>query len=142
MAKTKQSRKANKPAPPEIAEAKRKAREMAELQAKARQAAGLPDAADKKLAASRQVEVDVRSKRRRGIALEATYQIASLFDALAERGRALDHPDTIGDSTVIKALAFRGAALTNAAIAALGDETPAASSSTAIEDLERMVTHG
>jgi hypothetical protein len=75
--------------------------------------------------------------KRREIALEATHQIASLFDALAEQGRRIDHPDTLEASAVIKALASRGRALSHAAMTALGDDTVAVS----IEKLERTVSH-
>jgi hypothetical protein len=77
------------------------------------------------------------SAKRRGVALEATWQIASLFDALAEQGTLLDHADTLDASAVIKALASRGRALSHAVMTALGDDTSAVS----IEALERTVSH-
>jgi hypothetical protein len=80
----------------------------------------------------------IGSAKRRGIALEAIWQMAYLFDALAERGRLLDEVDTLEASAVIKALALRGKALTSAAMTALGDDFAVVS----IEALERTVSHG
>jgi hypothetical protein len=91
----------------------------------------MPKTATKPAAAS-------QAGKRRGIALEATWQMASLFDALAEQGRLLDHPDTFEASAVIKALALRGTSLTSAAMTALGDDSAAVS----IKELERTVSHG
>jgi division protein CdvB (Snf7/Vps24/ESCRT-III family) len=94
-----------------------------------------------KPAASR-AEIHVSSKRRRDIALEATYQMAALFDELAKQTRRMDCADTMDESAVVKALLIRGRALASVAMNALGDGLPAASTAEAIGALEKVVTNG
>jgi hypothetical protein len=90
-----------------------------------------------KPAAAPQAEIIALSgKRRRVIALEAAWQMECLFNAILDQGRVIDDVD---DSSVIKALALRGVALTGAAIAALGDDSKAALSAEYIEELEDLV---
>jgi hypothetical protein len=54
------------------------------------------------------------------IALEAIWQIAPIFDALLERTKLLGG-DNMDDAAIMMALELRGAALTGAAMSALGD---------------------
>jgi hypothetical protein len=89
-----------------------------------------------------QAEIAVSSKRRRAVALEATYQMGALFDELAKQTRRMDSADTMDESAVVKALLIRGSALANAAMVALGDDTTAASLEESIENLEKVVTNG
>jgi hypothetical protein len=79
----------------------------------------------------------IGSRRRLNIALDATVQMEALFGALLEHACAIEDVD---DCSVIKALAFRGAALSSAAWTVLGDDSPAAADQ--IEDLERAVLFG
>ena len=57
------------------------------------------------------------------VALEATWQIAGLFDALIAQGVELEHADTLQEAAVIRALAIRGKRLTSAAMSMLGDDS-------------------
>ena len=82
-------------------------------------------------------DTHIGSKRRLNIALDATMQMEALFNALLEQGCAIEDVD---DSSVIKALAFRGAALSSAAWTVLGDDSERAADR--IEDLERAVIYG
>jgi hypothetical protein len=59
-------------------------------------------------AAAASPDTHIGSKRRLNIALDATMQMEALFNALLEQGCAIEDVD---DSSVIKALAFRGVAL-------------------------------
>ena len=52
------------------------------------------------------------------VALEATWQIAGLFEALLAKGVEME----MADSAVIRALAIRGNRLNSAAMAMLGDD--------------------
>ena len=90
-----------------------------------------------KAAAAAPVDSHIGSKRRLNIALDATMQMGALFSALLEQGCGIEDVD---DSSVIKALAFRGVALSSAAWTVLGDDSETAADK--IEDLERAVIYG
>jgi hypothetical protein len=93
-----------------------------------------PKKATKPLA---QAEILVSDKRRRIVALEAIYQIAALFDAVKEQSRNISSADDLDAVAVIRALVFRGNALTSAAMIALGDDE--GQSADEVKDLENVV---
>lgn len=88
-------------------------------------------------AAAPSPDTHIGSKRRLNIALDAAMQMGALFDALLEQGCTIEDVD---DSSVIKALAVRGVALSSAAWSVLGDPSEAVADS--IEDLESVVLQG
>jgi hypothetical protein len=90
-----------------------------------------------KAAAALPADTHIGSKRRLNIGLDATMQMGALFNAILEYGCAVADID---DSSVIKAMAFRGVALSNAAWTVLGDDSEAAADS--VEDLEGEVLRG
>jgi hypothetical protein len=79
----------------------------------------------------------VDSKRRRLVALEATYQIAALFEAVKEKSRCISAADDLDAVAVIRALVFRGSALSSVAMLALGDDD--GQSAEEVEDMEKVV---
>jgi hypothetical protein len=95
-----------------------------------------------KPAAASRAEIPLTSKRRRRIALEATYQMAALFDELTKQTRRMDCADTLDESAIVKALVIRGSALASAAMSALGSDLPIESTAEAIDALEKVVTNG
>jgi hypothetical protein len=90
-----------------------------------------------KAAAALPADTHIGSKRRLNIGLDAAMQMGALFNALLEQGCAIEDVD---DSSVIKALAARGVALSSAAWTVLGDDSEAAADS--VEGLERAVIYG
>jgi hypothetical protein len=95
-----------------------------------------------KPAAALHAEIPLTSKRRRSIALEATYQMGALFDELAKQTRSMDCADNIDESAIVKALVIRGSTLANVAMKALGSDLPIESTTEAIDVLEKVVTNG
>jgi hypothetical protein len=94
-----------------------------------------------KPAAAPQSEIRARLKRRFRVALEATYQMDALFDAVGEQISRINTADDMDIVAVIQALAIRGAALSSAAMSVLGDEgIPSQSEDDdSIESLEKVV---
>jgi len=56
-----------------------------------------------------------------GVAQEAVWQIACLFDEFANFAMRLDHGDTLHECTLLRALAARGRELSHVAMTMLGE---------------------
>ena len=70
------------------------------------------------------------------VALQATWQIFELFDALIGQGVALGPTARLQESSVIRALALRGRQLTGAAMSMLDDDVAS------IEEARSVVADG
>ena len=75
--------------------------------------------------------------KRMYVALQATWQMVGLFNALLEQSRSLD---LAREAAVLRALAVRGRALGNAAIGALDDKFASVEDAQSVVDGHRRLT--